>query len=141
MRITPVYVALLAMLLSSCGRKQRTIFSFDEKPVVHVNKLAFPAARSLAAVMGHDGVFIHWDPIKGPFEYHATLVGYNVYKVTNRHFISKDPINTLPVERPQFWDRKKRKKGSCRGYIVRGVFSVDGTLVVGPSSSLATISL
>lgn len=137
MRIAPVFLVVSVVFFSSCGRKQRTIFLFDEKPVVHVNKLAFPAVRSLTAVALQDGVYIHWDPIKGPFEYHATLVGYNIYKVTDRHFIGKNPLNLAPVEHPQFWDRKKRKAGSCRGYIVRGVFLVEGTKVVGPASSLA----
>jgi hypothetical protein len=137
MRIIPVFLVFSVMIFSSCGRKQRTIFSFDEKSVVHVNKLAFPAVRSLTAVASQDGVYIHWDPINGPFEYHAILVGYNIYKVTDRHFIGKKPLNKVPVEHPQFWDRKKRKAGSCRGYIVRGVFCVEGSNVVGPASSLA----
>ena len=129
------FVVLLA--LQGCGRKQRAIFSFEENKTPKINRLVFPAARGINAVAQADGVHVSWENITGTFEYNAQLLGYNIYKVTDRRFIRKKPLNRHPIVGTSFHDRKKRHGN--RGYLVRGVFSAKGATVVGPASALATV--
>ena len=135
--------AFCAVLVSGCGRKQRTLFYFPDKEAVKVNKLDFPAVRGLEAKHSPKGVQLTWQPVQLPKTYDKTslpveLVGYHVYRLSRGKFVPKSPITKRPVMTTTYCHKQKGKKLlQQQSYIVRSVIKVGDQEIHGLASQIA----
>ena len=135
-------IVLLALLLVcvSCGRKQRTIFHFAVTPPVKINKLELPIARGLQAVHHNHAIKLTWHPITlDQFPQTSPglkLIGYNIYRLTQRHLVPKKAINKFPITTNSYIDTKKKNRNRSYCYLVRGIFKINEHQILGPVSHI-----
>jgi PBP1b-binding outer membrane lipoprotein LpoB len=145
------YIFLVSIFLfSSCGRKQKNIFSFAPEPDVKINKLDLPAVRGLSITKTKDGMLLSWLDLfsrKSSPEINSlqkNFVGYDVFKLTKKMFIPRTPLNKAPLTTTQFLDRSNahtKKSGVKSFYLIQSVFKFDNQIIKGPSSQVVGIKI
>lgn len=128
------------VLLTNCGRRQRTIFLFPPEKAVHLSTLQFPSPKIITINQDTLGATIEWLEVSEHLfikNIPAQLVGYNIYRLTHNGFIPKSPLNTDPITTTSYLDTNKT---SCNRYIVRAIFIVNDQMLEGPTSNIGYIS-
>lgn len=130
-------------LFASCGRKQRTIFQFNQTESVRINRLVLPVVQEVEAQQTSNGTVISWKAIQEPVVYKrgkitfpATLVGYSVFKLSKKRFIPKQPLNKTPLTQALFVDTSTRKKTHAHSYVIRPIFTIQNQTIIGISSNI-----
>ncbi len=131
----------LLLFLTSCGRKQRTIFQFSEKKPIKISKLSLPAVRGLQVTSTNKGNHLTWYPLDLSMvqhhpRYDLTFLGYHVYRSAHGYFIPKKPLTKHPIKETCFVDTSSRARRGKYAYLVRGVFAGENVQVQGPASQL-----
>jgi len=67
--------------------------------------------------------------------------GYHVYRLTRNYFVPKQPLTKNPLKELVFIDRHATKRGKRYSYVVRGVFSIENRVVLGPASRMTGIKI
>ncbi len=116
----------VCVCFSGCGRKQKSVFSFPDKPEVKINKLQFGSVRGIQIVKSALGNRITWLPAKD-------AVGYNVYRLARRLIVAKKPANKELIQTTSFIDVPNYN--AC-GYFVRPVFMLSEKKIEGPASQI-----
>lgn len=133
-----ITILLSILLLSSCGRKQRSLFVFPEKEQVTFNKLEFPAVHNVQAIKKNSYIKLTWDQIENyAIQSHAiTLAGYHVYRLVQGGCIPYQPITPHPITTTNYTDNNisHTKKNYC--YVIRAVFLVNDQIIQGPASQI-----
>ena len=128
------------LLLTSCGRKQRTIFQFPEKEPIKISKLSLPAVRGLQVTTTDKGKHLTWYPLDissvHNTKYDLTFLGYHVYRSAQGYFIPKRPLTKHPIRDTYFIDASSSARRKKYAYLVRGVFACENIQVQGPASQL-----
>ena len=137
-----VFFALYS-LLTSCGRKQRTIFQFNETEAVRINRLALPSVQEVSAHETANGTVISWKPLQEPIIYTqgkntfpVTLIGYSVFKLSQKRFIPKQSLNKTTLTQCSFIDTSTHKKNKAHSYVIRPIFTIQNQTVIGISSNI-----
>lgn len=128
------------VLLTNCGRRQRTIFLFPPEKAVHLSTLQFPSPKIITINQDTLGATIEWLEVSEHLfikNIPAQLVGYNIYRLTHNGFIPKSPLNKEPITTTSYLDTNKT---SCNRYIVRAIFLVNDQMLEGPTSNIGYIS-
>jgi len=120
-------------MTSGCGHKQRSVLFAQEVERKRLPKLMFPAPRNLKVHVQHDGNCISWDALEAPHT--ASLLGYNVYRITRKNCIPRISLNSQPIIETQFLDNKKHFANATH-YIVHGVFQNNDITINGPFSCM-----
>ena len=142
-------IILFGMLLTSCGRKQKNIFSFSHDNIPIVNKLSLPVVRGVTIQKTKAGNLINWltpDLSKIPQEksllFNKNLAhcftGFNIYRLVRNNIIPKHPINNKPITTTNYLDKKASHQKQTL-YLVKIVFSINQQLIEGPASAIACI--
>ena len=121
---------LILISISSCGRKNRSIFSFnkDEKPSI-TERLMLPAVRIGRVVRKEDTIQLRWKP---PYKIkQEKLAGYFIYRVSQHGIISKKPLNDQPI---CICEYSEPIIATTYGYVIKVLYLVDGEGVVSPAS-------
>lgn len=124
------------VLLTNCGRRQRTIFLFPHEKTIHFATLQFPSPKIVKVSQSSHGATIEWLEVPVPFciqDIPAQLVGYNIYRLTHKGFIPKSPLNKDPITTTSYHDYSKN---SSDRYIVRALFIVNDQMLEGPTSNI-----
>ncbi|GEM_PF-3147599 len=130
----------IMMLLTGCGRRQRTIFLFPTEKVVRFATLQFPSAKITAVTRSTQGIAIEWIKVPESLSINnatAQCIGYNVYSLTHKGFIPKNPLNTNPITTTRYLDTTKN---SSHHYMVRALFLANKKVYEGPSSNIGYFS-
>jgi len=114
-------------LFTSCGRKQKNIFNFNEIKNVKINKLSLPAIKGIGCRRTGNYIIITWHPVT-----HKSLVGYNIYYVPQGLVVKKKPLNKKAIKTNAFSHKVKNHSY----YLVRGVFTLHTQTVEGPASQI-----
>lgn len=126
------------ILLSGCGRKQRTIFYFPEQNAVRILTLQLASPKITRLCKTSHGIHIQWlAPAHRPNVEQAELIGYNIYRLTRHGFIPKKPLNEAPITKTEFYDVST--KPSAERYAVRAIFKMHGQLHEGPTSNICAL--
>jgi len=140
---------LFSFIFAGCGRKQKNIFYFPEKgqEELKINKLELPCVHEVNVLKKNNGNEVSWSPVKdcsiqsGDQKIIPTLLGYNVYRLVNRIFVPKKPVNESLIKSTSFLDTQvlkeesyKSKKGTC--YLVNVVFEIRNKMYHGPVSQI-----
>ena len=134
LRIMGVVVAI-ALMATSCGRKQRNVFNFVEHTQPKINRFILPSVKGVQAQRHGKDVYITWRAVEAPHD--VVGVGYNVYRLAQGRFIPKVPLNKKPITDTQFIDKHHRRHGAyC--YVVRAVFRVQNQTVQGLTSQVVS---
>ena len=131
---------ILLFLISSCGRKQKNIFSFEPEVKNKASKLDLPSVRGLAITKSPEGNLLSWFNLsftkeKSLFQKH--FVGYDVFKLTSLNFIPRHPLNKKPLIVTHFLDKPQIHKKIC--YLIQPIFKFDKQVIKGPSSQIICI--
>lgn len=125
-----VLFVTLFLFNSGCGRKYRNIFLFNSHDSIKLETLDFPSVRSVRVVIVDQQVCISWDHVE-LIDKRVTLVGYNIYRLTDAGFIPRSPRNTVPLQETVYYDDLCKKPSF---YVIRGVFIVQDRCKEGPAS-------
>ena len=135
-------IVFFVCLLSSCGKKQKDIFRFNQKKTLKVNKLSLPNIKNANVKVEGRQRIITWSPLYDTYattnygKQNAVIVGYNVYPLTRTATIAKNPLNKTPLPKSLFIHTVDTYTKNVSSYTIRGVFKVDGHLIQGPASSI-----
>lgn len=125
-------VIWLLFLSSSCGRKQRNIFTFPQEEPKKLSIFDFPVVKGIRVTKVSHGNKITWFPLSNITQTKVFL-GYNVYRLTLQGFIPKKPLNAIPLINNEFLDKQKTDKQS---YLIKAVFRVNEKTIEGLSSQI-----
>lgn len=132
-----IYVLCFSLLFfPSCGKKNRSLFSFPTEKKEKINPLNFPSVRCVNVERLGDHHFISWQPVVVASEV-GILVGYEVYRLNKQGFISRMPLNAVPLETCNYVDQ-----GAVfykPAYVVRAVFRKNNQQKRGPASQVVIV--
>jgi hypothetical protein len=128
-----VFFITLFLFNSGCGRKYRNIFLFNSEESIKLETLDFPSVRSVRVVTADQRVCISWDRLV-LVDKSVSLVGYNIYRLTQAGFIPRTACNNAPLRETIYYDDLYHKHSS---YVIRGVFMIQGRFKEGPASLIA----
>ncbi len=136
---------ILLFLISSCGRKQKNIFSFEPEVKNKVSKLDLPAVRGLTITKSNQGNLLSWLDLaftKATQNFQKNFVGYDIFRLTSLNFIPKHPLNKTPLTETHFLDKPyshKRQTSKNFYYLVQPIFKFDKQITKGPSSQIMCV--
>lgn len=100
--------SLCLFLVFGCGRKQRSLFDFDNQTnVAKVHHLALACPYSIKTThTSAESIFIEWDDCSQELnqtkdEQSITFAGYFIYAVSPRNTISKKALNDFAIKNNQ----------------------------------------
>ena len=148
-KLSSSLLGLLLILLPSCGRKPKHLFSRKEvHSKINAHRLTLPAVQDVSAAPSDEYVLVSWHALPQPITELARphervtlgpeplLQGYNVYRFATDGFVPKAPLNSEPITTTTCLDTKDRGNHKWH-YLVRGVYLVHGRTVQGPMSQVA----
>lgn len=132
---------ILLFLISSCGRKQKNIFSFEPEVKNKVSKLDLPAVRGLTITKSNQANLLSWLDLaftKTNQNFQKHFIGYDVFRLTSLNFIPKHPLNKTPLTETHFLDKPKNRAQKSY-YLIQPIFKFDKQIIKGPSSQIICI--
>ncbi len=134
-----VYIPFFFLIfLSGCGRKQPTIFNFEEaKKILKVDKLELPAVYILQPLKTREAVLLMWRMDSSP----ANLIGFNVYRFERGNVVPIHPLNEKLISNFEYWDYFfddfYKRRSYC--YLVRPVFRIEEKFIEGIASKIVCV--
>ena len=121
---------IMLVLVSSCGRKNHSLFIFEApQKQLSVELLSLPAVRCGVVHSLPNEVCVSWRAVENTPE--GSLVGYLVYRLTRNGIVPKKPLNTIPLTVCEY--RDVPGDGEHR-YCVRALFLIQKKRIAGPAS-------
>lgn len=132
-----IYVLCFFLLFfASCGKKNRSLFSFPTEKKEKINALNFPSVRCVNVECVGDHNIISWQPVVVNREV-GMLVGYEVYRLNKQGFIPRVPLNAEPLESCSYVDQVAVFYKPA--YVVRAVFRKNNQQKRGPASQVVIV--
>ncbi|QQR48978.1 hypothetical protein IPF37_05470 [bacterium] len=129
-------VCFSLFFFTSCGKKNRSIFSFPTEKKEKINTLNFPSVHCVKVECVGDHHLISWQPVVVTSEI-GLLVGYEVYRLNKQGFIPRAPLNAAPLETCSYIDQAAIFYKSA--YVVRAVFKKNNQQKRGPASQVTIV--
>lgn len=130
----PLLLIIILLLLTSCGRKQRNIFSFPQEEQKKISVFDFPCVKGMNVTKTNQGNKIQWIALKEEGVSEKKFLGYNLYRLNTQGFIPKKPLNASPLKNNEFFDKQKLETQNL--YLVKAVFMSNGKIIEGLSSQI-----
>jgi hypothetical protein len=141
-----LFAIIIVFVFPSCGKKQKNIFIFDEKPPQKkIKSHTLLAPTAIKAEKNKDEIKISWYPLEKKSSYEekmGKIIGYNVYKFSEKQPIPRSPVNKEPIKTTFYLDRTKKHLlyNLSSYYMIRGIFFIDTQIIEGPGSQIIKMS-
>lgn len=132
--INQLFFFSLLLFFPGCGRKQQSIFSFEEKKKKQHKRLSLPAPKLIEASSSKKLIRLRWLVPYGPIPCNSTLSGYILYGVSNNNLVNRQSYAILDATKTSL--EAPLTSTTQSGFLIRGLFTQNNHTIEGTSSNI-----